>query len=110
MTIRCPVCNREVDALRARAVSIWGGRTFYFCTPEHKEAFARDPAAQQRAAGVVAAPSGTGPSASVPPSARERSMPVVATQQRERSVPVPASPPSVTSAPILSGRPPSEPA
>ena len=53
MTIRCPVCNREVDALRARAVSIWGGRTFYFCTPEHKEAFARDPAAQQRAAGVV---------------------------------------------------------
>lgn len=42
---RDPVCGKDVDALRARAVGIWGGRTYYFCSPEHKAEFARDPAA-----------------------------------------------------------------
>src|SRR5262245_56448303 len=43
--MRDPVCGKEVDSLRARAVGIWGGRTYYFCSPEHKAEFARDPAA-----------------------------------------------------------------
>jgi YHS domain-containing protein len=42
---RDPVCGREVDPLRARGVGIWGGCTFYFCSMEHREAFARDPGA-----------------------------------------------------------------
>ena len=45
MTTRDPVCGKEVDALRARAVGIWGGRTYYFCSPEHKAEFAGNPAA-----------------------------------------------------------------
>ncbi|HEX2570979.1 MAG TPA: YHS domain-containing protein [Polyangia bacterium] len=40
---RDPVCGQEVDALRARAVSIYGGRTHYFCSAEHKAEFSRDP-------------------------------------------------------------------
>jgi YHS domain-containing protein len=42
---RDPVCGQDVDSLRARAVGIWGGRTYYFCSPEHKAEFARNPAA-----------------------------------------------------------------
>ena len=42
---RDPVCGKEVDPLRARAVGIWGGRTYYFCSPEHKGEFARNPGA-----------------------------------------------------------------
>jgi YHS domain-containing protein len=41
---RDPVCGQEVDELRARAVSIYGGRTHYFCSAEHKAEFSRDPA------------------------------------------------------------------
>jgi Cu+-exporting ATPase len=39
-----PVCGKPVNVLRARAVAIVGGQTFYFCSTEHKAEFARDPA------------------------------------------------------------------
>ena len=44
-SVRDPVCGQPVDALRARSVGIFGGRTFYFCSPEHKAEFAKNPGA-----------------------------------------------------------------
>src|SRR5262245_16287982 len=32
-----------VDPLRARGVSIVGGQTFYFCSTQHRDEFARNP-------------------------------------------------------------------
>src|SRR5437764_2872438 len=37
-----PVCGKEVDTLRARAVGIFGGVTYYFCSFECKAKF-KDP-------------------------------------------------------------------
>ena len=37
-----PVCGKEVDPLRARAVGIFGGTTYYFCSAECKARF-QDP-------------------------------------------------------------------
>src|SRR5437763_1356724 len=34
-----PVCGREVDPLRARAVGIFGGVTYYFCSQDCKTKF-----------------------------------------------------------------------
>jgi YHS domain-containing protein len=34
-----PVCGKEVDPLRARAVGIFGGTTYYFCSQECKARF-----------------------------------------------------------------------
>jgi len=45
MNARDPVCGVEVDTLRARAVAIVDGKTFYFCSAAHKEQFLRAPAA-----------------------------------------------------------------
>ena len=57
---RDPVCGREVDPLRARAVGIFGGLTYYFCSAEHKVEFARDPSAHlSRPAGQPPAGHGT---------------------------------------------------
>ena len=39
---RDPVCGKEVDTLRARAVGIFGGATYYFCSAECKAKF-KDP-------------------------------------------------------------------
>ncbi len=41
MTARDPVCGAEVDTLRARAVAIVDGTTYYFCSAAHKEQFLR---------------------------------------------------------------------
>jgi YHS domain-containing protein len=77
-TLRDPVCGKEVDALRARAVGIWGGRTFYFCCTAHKTEFARDPARYLREDHVAPAavaplqpPVGEPTVQREPPSARE---------------------------------------
>jgi YHS domain-containing protein len=35
-TVRDPICGKEVDTLRARAVGIYGGVTYYFCSAECK--------------------------------------------------------------------------
>lgn len=37
-----PICGKEVDTLRARAVGIFGGVTYYFCSAECKGKF-KDP-------------------------------------------------------------------
>jgi YHS domain-containing protein len=41
-TVKDPVCGKEVDTLRARAVGIFGGVTYYFCSAECKSKF-KDP-------------------------------------------------------------------
>jgi YHS domain-containing protein len=40
--VKDPICGKEVDTLRARAVGIFGGVTYYFCSPECKSKF-QDP-------------------------------------------------------------------
>lgn len=42
-----PVCGKEVDKLRARAVGIFGGVTYYFCSAECKAQF-KDPRREPR--------------------------------------------------------------
>ena len=37
--VQDPVCGKDVDPLRARAVGIFGGVTHYFCSPECKVSF-----------------------------------------------------------------------
>src|SRR5712692_4514314 len=42
MSATDPVCGKRVDPLRARAVGIFGGVTYYFCSVECKNRY-RDP-------------------------------------------------------------------
>jgi YHS domain-containing protein len=37
--VKDPICGKEVDTLRARAVGIFGGVTYYFCSQECKAKF-----------------------------------------------------------------------
>ncbi len=49
--VKDPICGKDVDTLRARAVGIFGGVTYYFCSADCKARFvdpratAREPAA-----------------------------------------------------------------
>ncbi len=81
-----PVCGKQVDVLRARAVGIFGGVTFYFCSAECKAQY-RDPRQSAR----EAAPPAVAP---IPKAAK----PV-------RAVSVPAPPVSVAPAPTVSVAP-----
>ncbi len=38
-TVKDPICGKDVDTLRARAVGIFGGVTYYFCSQECKSKF-----------------------------------------------------------------------
>lgn len=40
--VQDPICGKQVDTLRARAVGIFGGVTYYFCSAECKSKF-KDP-------------------------------------------------------------------
>ena len=40
--VKDPICGKDVDTLRARAVGIFGGVTYYFCSQECKSKF-KDP-------------------------------------------------------------------
>jgi putative intracellular protease/amidase/YHS domain-containing protein len=39
----CPVCDMDVDA-KLGPKSVYGGKTYYFCSPEHKQQFDASPA------------------------------------------------------------------
>lgn len=41
---RDPVCGMEVDEKKAAAISVYRGKTYYFCTQACKRAFGKDPA------------------------------------------------------------------
>jgi YHS domain-containing protein len=54
--VKDPICGKQVDTLRARAVGIFGGVTYYFCSQECKGKFvdprgASTPAAAPRESG-----------------------------------------------------------
>jgi YHS domain-containing protein len=56
-----PVCGRAVDPLRARAVGIFGGTTYYFCSADCKSRYAdprapRDPSETARPPSKAVAP------------------------------------------------------
>ncbi len=38
-----PVCGMEIDPVTATQKSIYMGKTYYFCTPEDKMAFDKEP-------------------------------------------------------------------
>ena len=40
---RDPVCQMDMDEQTAAEQSTYQGKTFYFCSPGCREAFARDP-------------------------------------------------------------------
>lgn len=46
--VKDPICGKEVDTLRARAVGIFGGVTYYFCSAECKAKYV-DPRKTPRA-------------------------------------------------------------
>ena len=46
--VKDPICGKEVDTLRARAVGIFGGVTYYFCSAECKAKY-QDPRHTPRA-------------------------------------------------------------
>jgi YHS domain-containing protein len=71
-----PVCGKPVDPLRARAIGIFGGTTYYFCSADCKARFA-DPRRTERA--PVAAPTpATPPKPAPPPKLVAPSKPVAA--------------------------------
>jgi YHS domain-containing protein len=53
--VRDPVCGKSVDPLRARAVGIFGGVTFYFCSAECKAKY-KDPRKAERPPGAPVIP------------------------------------------------------
>ncbi len=46
-SVKDPICGKDVDPLRARAVGIFGGVTYYFCSQDCKARF-KDPRKQPR--------------------------------------------------------------
>ncbi len=55
--VKDPICGKDVDTLRARAVAIFGGVTYYFCSSDCKSQF-KDP--RQAASSDAAPPKETG--------------------------------------------------
>jgi Cu+-exporting ATPase len=42
-TAKDPVCGMDVDAEKAAGISVYHGRTYYFCAPGCKQAFDANP-------------------------------------------------------------------
>lgn len=55
--VKDPICGKDVDTLRARAVGIFGGVTYYFCSFDCKAKF-QDP--REASAGAAPPPRDTG--------------------------------------------------
>jgi YHS domain-containing protein len=53
-TVKDPICGKDVDTLRARAVGIYGGVTYYFCSKECKEKYVDPRKAPREAASTPA--------------------------------------------------------
>lgn len=43
--VKDPVCGEEIDPATAAAKSVYAGKTYYFCSPEEKVKFDKDPEA-----------------------------------------------------------------
>jgi YHS domain-containing protein len=53
--VKDPICGKDVDTLRARAVGIFGGVTYYFCSADCKAKY-RDPRQPASAGGDWSGP------------------------------------------------------
>jgi YHS domain-containing protein len=65
-TVKDPICGKDVDTLRARAVGIYGGQTMYFCSPECKAKYV-DPRKAPRSATPAPAKPAPSPKLVTPP-------------------------------------------
>jgi YHS domain-containing protein len=82
--VKDPICGKDVDTLRARAVGIFGGVTYYFCSQECKAKYV-DP--RQPAPSSAAAPSReTGERRRAEPEAQTEAPPVKYAHSRMRRV------------------------
>src|SRR6185369_4810415 len=78
--VKDPICGKDVDTLRARAVGIFGGATYYFCSQECKAQYIDPRKAPREAASSREA----APAKPAPPK------PIVAKPIPERKDPAPA--------------------
>ena len=69
--VKDPICGKDVDTLRARAVGIFGGVTYYFCSAECKAKYV-DPRKGPRASPTASADSAVEPAAAPEAGARSR--------------------------------------
>ena len=51
MSVKDPVCGMTIDEKDAAGTSVYEGKTYYFCSPNCKEKFDKDPAAYAAKAG-----------------------------------------------------------
>jgi YHS domain-containing protein len=70
---QCPICGKDVDPLRARAMGIFGGKQFYFCSQDCKAKFADPRKAPREESQPVANARAEAPAAaqSEPPKAKD---------------------------------------
>lgn len=100
---RDPVCGQPVDPLRARAVGIWGSRTYYFCSAEHKAEFARDPNVY-----LARGPAGAPVRATTPepsPAPTRRRTPTAGPVPSPSPIPSSSGPGAREETPVMEGRP-----
>jgi len=82
--VKDPICGKDVDTLRARAVGIYGGVTYYFCSQACKGKFV-DPRAGTPAA-AAPPPRETGERRRVEPEVATEAPPVQYAHSRVRRV------------------------
>jgi len=82
--VKDPICGKDVDTLRARAVGIFGGVTYYFCSQECKAKYV-DPR-QAASPSAVAPPRDTAERRRAEPDAQTEAPPVKYAHSRMRRV------------------------
>jgi len=82
--VKDPVCGKDVDTLRARAVGIFGGVTYYFCSADCKSKF-KDPRKTPREP-AQAAPAAKAPSAKEKAATKEKSVKIAVPPAEEPAV------------------------
>ena len=81
--VKDPICGKDVDTLRARAVGIFGGVTYYFCSQECKAKYV-DP--RQPAPAAAPPPRETGERRRAEPEPQTEAPPVKYAHSRMRRV------------------------
>jgi YHS domain-containing protein len=111
--VRDPICGKELDPLRASAVALVDGSFVYFCSVEHRAAFARgelpaQPPAPVPAPASVSARVETRAPASVSARVETRAPASVSARVETRPATLPASPidPELTPLPAPAPPPP----
>jgi YHS domain-containing protein len=86
--VKDPICGKDVDTLRARAVGIFGGVTYYFCSQECKAKYVdpRQSAAEGRQPTAPERRRETGERKSAEPDAQTEAPPVKYAHSRMRRV------------------------